>query len=200
MRWMLMPLRRYADFEGRSRRMEYWMWVLFNALIYTLLIIPLVFLFISAAQRVEDRGGVYQSSSSYDRSYDDDRYDRDSSYEDSGSYDEDRSSRRSRDRDGYGYSASYSIDMEMMVEEFSPIGWVLIGLYALWALIAFIPSLAVGIRRLHDTNKSGWLILLGAVPIVGGIILLVFMFSDGTRGPNQFGPDPKERLPNQPYA
>jgi uncharacterized membrane protein YhaH (DUF805 family) len=197
---MLMPLRRYADFEGRSRRMEYWMWVLFNALIYTLLIIPLVFLFISAAQRVEDRGGVYQSSSSYDRSYDDDRYDRDSSYEDSGSYDEDRSSRRSRDRDGYGYSASYSIDMEMMVEEFSPIGWVLIGLYALWALIAFIPSLAVGIRRLHDTNKSGWLILLGAVPIVGGIILLVFMFSDGTRGPNQFGPDPKERLPNQPYA
>ena len=200
MRWMLMPLRRYADFEGRSRRMEYWMWVLFNALIYTLLIIPLVFLFISAAQRVEDRGGVYQSSSSYDRSYNDDRHDRDSSYEDSGSYDEDRSSRRSRDRDGYGYSASYSIDMEMMVEEFSPIGWVLIGLYALWALIAFIPSLAVGIRRLHDTNKSGWLILLGAVPIVGGIILLVFMFSDGTRGPNQFGPDPKERLPNQPYA
>lgn len=62
----------------------------------------------------------------------------------------------------------------------------------IYSLITFIPSLAVAIRWLHDTDKSGWMLLLGLIPIVGGLILLVFYVAEGTRGPNRFGPDPLE--------
>jgi uncharacterized membrane protein YhaH (DUF805 family) len=58
-------------------------------------------------------------------------------------------------------------------------------------LAILLPSLAVAVRRLHDTGKSGWLILLGLIPLVGGIILLVFTVSDSTPGDNQYGPNPK---------
>lgn len=51
-------------------------------------------------------------------------------------------------------------------------------------------SLGLGIRRLHDQNRSGWLILLALVPLVGGLILLVFFCLKGTVGPNRFGEDP----------
>ena len=61
----------------------------------------------------------------------------------------------------------------------------------IYSLALFIPSLAVGIRRLHDTGKSGWYILLGLIPIVGGIIILVFLLMEGDRGENAYGPDPK---------
>ena len=54
-----------------------------------------------------------------------------------------------------------------------------------------IPSIAVGVRRLHDTNRSGWWILIGLVPCVGFIILIVFYAMEGVRGDNQYGPDPK---------
>ncbi len=66
-----------------------------------------------------------------------------------------------------------------------------VALYLLYALATFIPSLAVGIRRLHDTGKSGWYLLISLIPFVGSIILLVFFASDGERGPNQYGPSPK---------
>jgi len=46
------------------------------------------------------------------------------------------------------------------------------------------------VRRLHDTDRSGWWWLLALVPIVGWIILLVWNCSRGTRGPNRYGPDP----------
>jgi len=65
---------------------------------------------------------------------------------------------------------------------------VLTGIYD---LAIFIPSLAVAVRRLHDTDKSGWWVLIGLVPAVGWIILLVLLALDGTHGPNRFGPDPK---------
>jgi uncharacterized membrane protein YhaH (DUF805 family) len=58
-------------------------------------------------------------------------------------------------------------------------------------LAILVPSLAVAVRRLHDTGKSGWFILLGLIPLVGGIIVLVFMVSDSTPGENQYGPNPK---------
>ena len=58
-------------------------------------------------------------------------------------------------------------------------------------LAILVPSLAVSVRRLHDTGKSGWFILVGLIPLVGGIILLVFMVSDSTPGDNQYGPNPK---------
>lgn len=69
----------------------------------------------------------------------------------------------------------------------------IIGSLALLAISfgLLVPSLAAGVRRLHDTDKSGWMLLLGLIPLVGGIILLVFMATDGTRGPNQYGPSPK---------
>ena len=64
---------------------------------------------------------------------------------------------------------------------------VLVSLY--W-LAVLVPSIAVGVRRLHDTGRSGWWMLLGLVPIVG-LVLLVFLALDGERGPNAYGPDPK---------
>lgn len=68
---------------------------------------------------------------------------------------------------------------------------VLVGLYSLAVLL---PSIAVTVRRLHDTGRSAWWLLIGLVPVVGGIILLVFMLLDGTPGPNQYGQSPKEEV------
>lgn len=59
-------------------------------------------------------------------------------------------------------------------------------------LFFLIPSLAVSVRRLHDSGKSGWWILLGLTAI-GGLVLLIFYLLDGTRGANRHGPDPKGR-------
>ena len=58
------------------------------------------------------------------------------------------------------------------------------------SLVLFLPSLAVGVRRLHDTGRSGWWILIGLIPIIGWIVLFVFYLLDS--GPsNQYGPNPK---------
>jgi len=62
--------------------------------------------------------------------------------------------------------------------------------YLVYIIAMIIPSLAVSVRRLHDTGKSGWFILLGLVPL-GGLVLLVFYCIEGDRGPNEYGPDPK---------
>jgi len=59
------------------------------------------------------------------------------------------------------------------------------------ALALFVPYLAVAFRRLHDTDRSGWWLLLALLPIVGWIALLIFYVLPGTLGPNRFGPDPK---------
>lgn len=67
-----------------------------------------------------------------------------------------------------------------------------IGLLVIFGLGSLIPSLAVSVRRFHDQDKSGWFLLLQLIPYIGGIIVLVFMCLDGTRGPNRFGPDPKD--------
>lgn len=63
-------------------------------------------------------------------------------------------------------------------------------IYVLWALATFIPSLAVAIRRLHDTGRSGWWWLIAAVPIIGAIVLIVFLASEGTSEANQYGVAP----------
>ena len=70
---------------------------------------------------------------------------------------------------------------------------VLIGFLALIADIWF--TLAQGVKRLHDTDKSGWLILLGLIPIVNFCLALYMLFADGTVGPNRYGLDPKNRMP-----
>lgn len=73
--------------------------------------------------------------------------------------------------------------------QFQPIVWIGMGL-------AYIPliwiSLALAIKRWHDRDKSGWWVLIGLIPIVGGIWTLIECgFLDGTQGPNKFGPSPK---------
>lgn len=60
------------------------------------------------------------------------------------------------------------------------------------ALALFLPNLAVSVRRLHDTDRSGWWVLLGLIPLLGGLVLLVFFCLEGTQGENSFGYDPKD--------
>lgn len=118
--WMLMPVKRYADFNGRSRRKEYWMFVLGVVILVVLLSIIEGILGLSGMV-----GGVYGP------------------------------------------------------------------LTTLAMLGLLIPGLAVQVRRFHDQDKSGWFVLLGFIPLLGGLVVLVFMCLQGTQGPNRFGPDPK---------
>lgn len=134
MEWMLLPLRRYAQFSGRSRRKEYWMFVLLIFIVYVIAMILDSVLGFGTTTRFADVTDTGAAA---------------------------------------GFNSSGGI----------------ITLIAMLAL--FLPSLAVAIRRLHDTDRSGWWILLGLIPLVGAIILLVFYCTDGTRGPNRFGADPK---------
>lgn len=72
--------------------------------------------------------------------------------------------------------------------EVSDIFTTLSGFYALAILL---PTLAVGARRLHDTGKSGWWQLLHLIPVIGGIVLIVFFCLNGQEGDNKYGPNPK---------
>jgi uncharacterized membrane protein YhaH (DUF805 family) len=67
-----------------------------------------------------------------------------------------------------------------------------VGLLGLiYALAVLLPSIAVSARRLHDTGRSGWWLLIALVPFIGAIVLLVFMLLDSTPGDNEYGPNPK---------
>jgi uncharacterized membrane protein YhaH (DUF805 family) len=80
--------------------------------------------------------------------------------------------------------ASSVIDAVLFSElELSPIS-------TLAGLALILPGIAISIRRLHDLDRSGWWYLLVFVPLVGGIILLIWNCMRGTVGPNRFGPDP----------
>ena len=65
---------------------------------------------------------------------------------------------------------------------------VLVGIFVLAMLI---PSIAVAVRRLHDTDRSGWWLLIALIPLIGAIVLLVFYVQEGSAGDNQYGPSPK---------
>ena len=69
-------------------------------------------------------------------------------------------------------------------------GFGLLG--GLFMLCILIQSLAVGVRRLHDTGRSGWWLLINLIPFVGPIIVLVLLALEGQAGENRFGPDPKQ--------
>ena len=128
MSWYLMVWKKFAQFSGRSRRKEYWMFFLYNTLISAALwILGLVF---------------------------------------------------------------RQVGMGVIIPN-SGIGLIFFVLYFAYLLAILIPCLAVSVRRLHDTGKSGWLFLLVLIPIVGPIILLVFFMLAGNSGANQYGPDPK---------
>lgn len=119
MNWYLKVLSHYADFNGRARRKEYWMFVLFNIL----------FAFIAVL--LDNLLGITFGEL------------------------------------GYG-----------------PI-------YITYALIVFIPGLAVSVRRLHDIGKSGWMILISLIPLIGSIWLIVLMATDSVPGDNEYGKNPK---------
>lgn len=135
MEWMIMPLRKYARFTGRSRRKEYWMFLLF------VIVVAIVLSILDAALGLG--GGLDHQA----------------------------------DLGEGAASASFNAN-----------GGVLTLIFYVAILI---PSIAVAVRRLHDIDKSGWWILIGLVPLIGAIVLLVFYCTDGTRGPNRFGADPK---------
>lgn len=75
-------------------------------------------------------------------------------------------------------------------QEFSQFVNVFGALYAIFFLGLFIPWLAVAVRRLHDLDKSGWYLLIYFIPF-GGIVLLVWFFTEGNKFPNKYGDDPK---------
>ena len=63
---------------------------------------------------------------------------------------------------------------------------------SIYSLAILIPSIAVGVRRLHDTDRSGWWILIGLIPLIGAIVLIVFYVQEGIPGTNEYGPNPSE--------
>ena len=117
MHWYTDVIKKYAVFDGRAGRPEFWWFTLFNAIIYAILYVILL--------------SVSSGSS----------------------------------------------------------GLIIADLYA---LAVFLPSLGVGIRRLHDTNRSGWWILISFVPVVGWIVLLVLYALAGDPGPNRYGSGPDQ--------
>src|SRR5688572_29092072 len=139
MRWMIMPLRRYADFSGRSRRLEYWSFVLFTFLA--------TFGFMLASALLD---GLIASVAGRD-------------------------------------SASDTIAVGLLLV--LGLGWL--GL--------IIPSFAVLVRRLHDTDRSGLWLLLWLLPF-GGFVILVFLLIEGTNGPNSYGPDPRDEFSVEVFA
>jgi uncharacterized membrane protein YhaH (DUF805 family) len=158
MHWMIEPFRRYADFRGRSRRTEYWMFFLLNMIVY--------FVFIAIMLAGMPWGEITASSSQ-------------AAMDGSGAI---------KDSYNAGYAAGSSASTQTPP---GPLFYIGIGGLLLWVLATFIPNIAVAVRRFHDQDKSGWMYLLSLIPYVGGIILIVFMCLEGTRGPNQYGNDPK---------
>jgi uncharacterized membrane protein YhaH (DUF805 family) len=67
----------------------------------------------------------------------------------------------------------------------------------IYIIAVICPNLAVGVRRLHDTGKSGWWLLIGLIPLIGAIVLIVFFATDGDQLDNQYGPSPKGAGYNQ---
>jgi uncharacterized membrane protein YhaH (DUF805 family) len=120
MHWYLDVLKtKYAQFSGRARRREYWMFFLFSALVaIALTIVDAITGTLSAAAGTGLLGGLY-------------------------------------------------------------------------SLAVLIPGLALTIRRLHDTDRSGWWLLIALVPVIGAIVLLVFMCLDSVPGDTRHGPSPK---------
>ena len=69
-------------------------------------------------------------------------------------------------------------------------GGIFGGVAGLIGLVLFLPSLGLSIRRLHDTGRSGWWLLIDFVPFIGAVVLLIFFCLPGTSGPNKYGDDP----------
>ena len=92
--------------------------------------------------------------------------------------------------------AAAAIDLALMggdVDRFiANGGGGIVGL--IWILVTILPALAVLVRRLHDTGKSGWWVVLGLIPLVGGVVLFVFSVLYSPAGENQYGTSVKSRI------
>ncbi len=64
-------------------------------------------------------------------------------------------------------------------------------IYMIYALVFLVPTIAVAVRRLHDTGRTGWWLLIAFLPVIGAIVLLVFYCLDSQPGDNKYGPNPK---------
>ncbi|CAA0224312.1 DUF805 domain-containing protein [Tenacibaculum maritimum] len=84
-------------------------------------------------------------------------------------------------------SIAIAIDYALGFIGFSPI-------YGIYSLGVLIPNIALSIRRLHDIGKSGWLLLLAFIPLIGGIYLLILFATNGDSGNNEYGADPKTEI------
>lgn len=98
-------------------------------------------------------------------------------------------------RSEYWYFVLFNAIIYIALSFIAPIifggaGFLLALLYALGVLL---PSIGVGIRRLHDTGRSGWWLLLSLIPF-GGLVVLFFCTQDSQAGVNQYGPNPKENI------
>jgi uncharacterized membrane protein YhaH (DUF805 family) len=60
-------------------------------------------------------------------------------------------------------------------------------------LALLLPDLAIGVRRLHDTGRTGWWLLIALIPLIGFIVLLIFYLEQGDEGENEYGPPPPDR-------
>ncbi|MCL6220270.1 DUF805 domain-containing protein [Zunongwangia pacifica] len=71
---------------------------------------------------------------------------------------------------------------------------IFISIYVLYTLASLLPSLAVSVRRMHDIGKSGWMLLVSFIPLVGAIWMLMLLITDSDPQNNQYGSNPKEEL------
>lgn len=90
----------------------------------------------------------------------------------------------------YWWPALVNIVIGLVLSLLSQASVFFLVIYVIFSLALLIPSLAVTVRRLHDTGRSGWWILIALIPIIGAIVLIVFLASEGSRGANQYGPPP----------
>ena len=142
MKWYLKVLKQYADFSGRARRKELWMFVLFNMI------------FANAIMVLDNVLRI----TTFDLA-----------------------------------NATMTIGKVSGTSTFDLFGgFRLSWLHLIYNLAVLIPSLAAGVRRLHDIGKSGWSYFIGLIPLVGVIILLVWFCKDSQTGENKWGTNPKE--------
>ncbi|NBM16787.1 DUF805 domain-containing protein [Streptomyces sp. GC420] len=81
------------------------------------------------------------------------------------------------------------ISLVLSIIDAAVLGTNVLGL--VYALAVFLPSLGVAVRRLHDTGRSGWWILIALIPLIGVIVLIVFLATEGNQAGDKYGPNPK---------
>ncbi|MCP2670033.1 DUF805 domain-containing protein [Maricaulaceae bacterium EIL42A08] len=92
----------------------------------------------------------------------------------------------------YLFAVIVGVVAQILIVSTGEIGAGIFGLvYLVFILGTIIPQLAVAVRRLHDTDRSGWWLLIGLIPLVGFIVLLIFMVGDSKPGANKYGANPK---------